>query len=544
LERLGRKQFLKWRFCQRPIGWHGQNGGIKQRMALSPKLDFRQSQSLVMTPQLMQSIKLLQMTHIELDQFIDLEIEKNPLLDRIEAANDDFSDAEPQSQSEHESEDARASDASADEDWFKTGAVDNAENLSSTFDSSLENIFPDDPGRSDDTHVDLAAQWSTSAGETYSAGGSFDIDQVTASRVSLSEHVAEQIALTFSTPADRFIATALADALDESGYLRADVSLLAQNLSVETVHVERILHEMQSFDPAGLFARDLRECLAIQLRLKDRFDPAMEALIDNLDLLARRDFATLKKLCGVDQSDILDMLTEIRMLDPKPGTQFEVSVADVIIPDVLVAATRDGTWGIELNPAAQPRLIVNNDYYAEVNPSIKGEEKTFLSDCMQSANWLVRSLDQRARTILKVTQEIVRQQDGFLRHGFTHLKPLNLRTVADAVGMHESTISRVTANKFMATPRGVFELRYFFNASIASSEGGDAHSSESVRHRIRQMIDAEKPDDVLSDDAIVDALKKDGVDIARRTVAKYRESMNIASSVQRRREKKARLSAR
>ncbi|KAB0572539.1 RNA polymerase factor sigma-54 [Brucella pituitosa] len=513
-------------------------------MALSPKLDFRQSQSLVMTPQLMQSIKLLQMTHIELDQFIDLEIEKNPLLDRIEAANDDFADAEPQSQSERESDDAGTSDASADEDWFKTGAVDDAQNLSSTFDSSLENIFPDDPGRSDDAHVDLAAQWNTSAGETYSAGGSYDIDQVTASRVSLSEHVAEQIALTFSTPADRFIATALADALDESGYLRADVSLLAQNLGVETVHVERILREMQSFDPAGLFARDLRECLAIQLRLKDRFDPAMEALIDNLDLLARRDFATLKKLCGVDQSDILDMLTEIRMLDPKPGTQFEVSVADVIIPDVLVAAARDGTWGIELNPAAQPRLIVNNEYYAEVNTSIKGEEKTFLSDCMQSANWLVRSLDQRARTILKVTQEIVRQQDGFLRHGVTHLKPLNLRTVADAVGMHESTISRVTANKFMATPRGVFELRYFFNASIASSEGGDAHSSESVRHRIRQMIDAEKPDDVLSDDAIVEALKKDGVDIARRTVAKYRESMNIASSVQRRREKKARLSAR
>lgn len=359
----------------------------------------------------------------------------------------------------------------------------------------------------------------------------------------MSEHVAEQITLTFSKAADRFIATALADALDESGYLRVDIVGLAQNLGVETVEIERVLGMMQGFDPAGLFARDLRECLAIQLRLKDRFDPAMEALIDNLDLLARRDFATLKKLCGVDQADILDMLTEIRMLDPKPGALFEISVADAIVPDALVTPSRDGGWTIELNAAAMPRLIVNNEYYAEVSTSVKAEEKAFLSDCMQTANWLVRSLDQRARTILKVTQEIVRQQDGFLRHGVTHLKPLNLRTVADAVGMHESTISRVTANKFMATPRGVFELRYFFTASIASSEGGDAHSSESVRHRIRQMIDAEKPDDVLSDDAIVDALKKDGVDIARRTVAKYRESMNIASSVQRRREKKARLSA-
>lgn len=283
--------------------------------------------------------------------------------------------------------------------------------------------------------------------------------------------MAEQIALTFSATMDRFIATALADALDESGYLRVDIVGLAQNLGVETVEIERVLGVMQTFDPHGLFARDLRECLAIQLRLKDRFDPAMEALIDNLDLLARRDFATLKKICGVDQADIIDMLTEIRMLDPKPGALFEISVADAIVPDVLVTPSRDDGWAIELNAAAMPRLIVNNEYYAEVNASVKAEEKAFLSDCMQTANWLVRSLDQRARTILKVTQEIVRQQDGFLRHGVTHLKPLNLRIVADAVGMHESTISRVTANKFMASPRGVFELRYFFNASIASSEG-------------------------------------------------------------------------
>ncbi|MBA8817755.1 RNA polymerase sigma-54 factor [Ochrobactrum sp. P6BS-III] len=523
-------------------------------MALSPKLDFRQSQSLVMTPQLMQSIKLLQMTHLELEHFLDLEIEKNPLLDRIEAANDDFAGADvarddDRSSASGDPTDDRQSDEDGlfDEgqaDWFKTDAPDAAENLSTTFDSSLENIFPDDPGRYDEINPDLAAQWKSSTLDAYSSGsgGGYDLDQVTASRVSLADFVGEQIALTFSQTSDRFIAMALADALDESGYLRVDIIGLAQNLGVETAQVERVLAVMQSFDPPGIFARDLRECLAIQLRLKDRFDPAMAALVDNLDLLARRDFATLKKLCGVDQADILDMLSEIRTLDPKPGALFEVAVADAIVPDAVVTPSRDGGWAIELNPAAMPRLIVNNEYYAEVSASVKAEEKTFLADCMQTASWLVRSLDQRARTILKVTQEIVRQQDGFLRHGVTHLKPLNLRMVADAVGMHESTISRVTANKFMETPRGVFELRYFFTASIASSEGGDAHSSESVRHRIRQMIDAEKPDDVLSDDAIVDALKKDGVDIARRTVAKYRESMNIASSVQRRREKKAKLS--
>ncbi|EFM56989.1 RNA polymerase factor sigma-54 [Brucella inopinata] len=498
-------------------------------MALSPKLDIRQSQSLVMTPQLMQSIKLLQMTHIELDQFLDMEIEKNPLLDRIEADSDDLAVGEPASGADDPTESAD------DDDWFQTEGAGAAENLSATFDNSLENIFPDDLGSSQE-------QWKPSAGEGAFSGNGYDIDQVTAGRLSLSDYVAEQIVLGFSKAADRFIATALADALDESGYLRIDIVGLAHNLGIETAEIERILGVLQGFDPPGLFARDLRECLAIQLRLKDRFDPAMEALIANLDLLARRDFATLQKICGVDQADLIDMLAEIRALDPKPGARFEVSVADTIVPDVLVFSARDGGWAIELNPATMPRLIVNNEYYAEVSGSVKAEEKAFLTDCMQTASWLVRSLDQRARTILKVAQEIVRQQDGFLRHGVAHLKPLNLRMVADAVGMHESTISRVTANKFMATPRGVFELRYFFTASLASSEGGDAHSSESVRHRIRQMIEAEKPDEVLSDDAIVDALKRQGVDIARRTVAKYREAMNIASSVQRRREKKARFS--
>ena len=507
-------------------------------MALSPKLDIRQSQSLVMTPQLMQSIKLLQMTHVELEQFLNLEIERNPLLDRIEAANDDFSGTDALEEADEPLDDVQPS-ANAEGDWFRTEVTDDAESLSSTFDSSLENIFPDDPGQSDVVMPERDSEWHCLNLDAPISTGSYDIDQVTAVRVSLRDHVAEQIALGFADPADRFIATALADALDESGYMRGDIYAMAEQLGVETGEIERILRLVQGFDPPGIFARDLRECLAIQLQQKDRLDPAMATLIDHLDLLARRDFAALKKICNVDQADLFDMLAEIRTLDPKPGAQFEVAVAEAIVPDAVITPTNEGGWAIELTPAAMPRLIVNNQYYAEVSASVKGEEKTFLSDCMQTASWLVRSLDQRARTILKVTQEIVRQQDGFLRHGVTYLKPMNLRNVADAVGMHESTISRVTANKFVATPRGVFVMRYFFTASIASSEGGDAHSSESVRHRIRQMIDAEKPDDVLSDDAIVEALKKDGIDIARRTVAKYREAMNIASSVQRRREKKA-----
>ena len=297
----------------------------------------------------------------------------------------------------------------------------------------------------------------------------------------------------------------------------------------------------QTFDPAGIFARDLAECLALQLDARDRFDPAMRALVANLDLLARRDFQALKRICGVDEDDLLDMLAEIRALDPRPGTAFSGGTTDTIVADVEVRAASDGSWTVELNADTLPQRTGRPDLFRPGRrPHAKNQaEKEFLAECLQNANWLTRSLDQRAKTILKVASEIVRQQDAFLVHGVRHLRPLNLRTVADAIGMHELTVSRVTANKYMLTPRGVFELRYFFTASIASSGGGDAHSSEAVRDRIRQMIDEEKPVDVLSDDAIVDMLRKNGVDIARRTVAKYREGMNIPSSVQRRREKRA-----
>jgi len=517
-------------------------------MALSPKLDLRQSQSLVMTPQLMQSIRLLQMTHIELEHFIDLEIEKNPLLERIEPANDDIaSDGRAGSDrsdmaggADDSAFDAEESSGGEQIGWLDRGAPD-ADAISETFDSSMENVFPDDPGRYEQIAPDLASQWRSSGGDGYVCGGGegFDIEQVTAHRVSLRDHVGEQILFAISDPAQRLIAAELADHLDDMGYLRADLSEVAGRLGAELPVVETVLAVLQTFEPAGLFARDLAECLAVQLRQKDRFDPAMQALVANLELLAKRDFLTLKRLCGVDQSDLLDMLAEIRLLDPKPGALFAVGVADAIVPDVNVLPAHGGGWEIELNPAALPRVLVNQDYYATVARGAGPQEKDFLSECLQNANWLTRSLDQRARTILKVAREIVRQQDGFLIHGVSHLKPLNLRMVADAIGMHESTVSRVTANKYMLTPRGVFELRYFFNAAIASAEGGDAHSSEAVRHQIRQLIERESPDSILSDDAIVDILNRDGVDIARRTVAKYRESMNIPSSIQRRREKKA-----
>lgn len=496
-------------------------------MALAAKLQLRQSQSLVMTPQLMQSIRLLQLTHVELERFIDEEIERNPLLERAEP-RDDAADQ------------AQKTEVMPDADWQDGEPGWSAEAMSEKLDTSLENLFPDDPGTREHIGPNLSAQWKSAGGGSSPVSEGFDMEDVAAATVTLRDHVGAQVALAFADPAARLIAAELADNLDDTGYVHADLGEIARRLGADDALVADTLAVCQTFEPAGIFARNLAECLSLQLAVRDRLDPAMRALLANLELLAKRDFQSLKRLCGVDEEDLLDMLAEIRALDPRPGMAFSGGTSDSIVPDVEVRAASDGSWTVELNPETLPRVLVDNVYFAQISTQTKDQaEKDFLSDCLQSANWLTRSLDQRARTILKVASEIVRQQDAFLVHGVRHLKPLNLRTVADAIGMHESTVSRVTANKYMLTPRGVFELRYFFTASIAAAGGGDAHSSEAVRDRIRQLIGEEKPEDVLSDDAIVDILRENGVDIARRTVAKYREALNIPSSVQRRREKRA-----
>lgn len=489
-----------------------------------------------MTPQLMQSIRLLQLTRQELDHFIDNELERNPLLEREDENGPAGDDA---------GELPEASDGQSDSDDWLRDDIAPAAQMSDTFDTSLDNLYPDDPGRGDGDIVapDLLNNWksATPAG----GGGSFDgdysdLEDTAAQMATLRDHVEEQIVLTRFSPSERLIALDLADQLDDAGYIQGELEVTAERLGATPAEVTAVLERLQQFDPAGIFCRDLGECLAIQLRRKNRFDPAMEALVANLDLLAKRDFHALRRICGVDEADVLDMLTEIRALDPKPGTIFSSGTATPVVPDVIVSPAPDGSWAIDLNPDAMPRVLVNQSYHARVRTKVHSEDdKAFIADCLQSANWLVRSLDQRARTIVKVTAEIVRQQDGFLVHGVSHLRPLTLKAVADAIGMHESTVSRVTANKYVMTPRGIFELRYFFTVALASAGGGDAHSAESVRHRIRDLIDSEQPSKILSDDAIVEILQSGGIDIARRTVAKYREAMNIASSVQRRREKKA-----
>lgn len=509
-------------------------------MALAAKLQLRQSQSLVMTPQLMQSIRLLQLTHVELQAFIDVEIERNPLLERM-SGDTDLED------SAAEVDASGGSDASGE--WFETDIPPTAETMADRFDSSIDNLYPDEPGSAERCGPGLADQWKSAGGagagsSTRGSSDGYDIDDFANSKVSLREHVSEQIAFAFETTADRLVAAELAGELDESGYFRGDLDDIAKRLEIPRRTVLSILDTCQSFEPTGLFARDLAECLGLQLRAKDRLDPAMAKLVANLELVARRDFVTLRRLCGVDAEDMVDMIAEIRGLDPRPGSAFTTGVAEIVIPDVIVRAASDGSWLVELNADTLPRVLVDNAYFAQVSSrATETRDREFLSECMQNANWLSRSLDQRAKTIMKVATEIVRQQDAFLAHGVRGLRPLNLKTVADAIGMHESTVSRVTANKHMHTPRGVFELRYFFTAAIQSVEGGESHSSESVRDRIKAMIDAEGTENVLSDDSIVDMLRKAGIEIARRTVAKYRDALRIPSSVQRRREKTAVLAA-
>ncbi len=518
-------------------------------MALAAKLMMRQGQSLVMTPQLLQAIKLLQLSSQELTAYVEQELERNPLLERADD-NTPSGEALPESGKDNDGGGDGGDDGGdlvaeqMEGDWASENLDVDASALeeklgteiSNTFDADAPAVAPQSPDIADTSLS--ATSWTGSGGE---AGGEApNLEAYVAAEVSLAEHLNKQLAIAVTDPADLLIGQAIVDSIDETGYMREAIPELAARLGAAPERIERVLGVIQSFDPAGIGARDLAECLAIQLRERDRFDPAMEAMIANLPLLAKREFDQLRKICGVDQADIVDMVGEIRELDPKPGRAFGGAPVQTAVPDVTVRPAADGSWNIELNPEGLPRVLVNQTYAAKVSGETSKEaEKTFIAECLQNANWLTRSLEQRARTILKVATEIVRQQDAFFAEGIEHLRPLNLKMVADAIGMHESTISRVTSNKYMATHRGLFEFKFFFTASIPASGEGEAHSAESVRHKIKQLIDQEKPDAILSDDAIVACLKQVNIDIARRTVAKYREGLHIPSSVQRRREKSA-----
>lgn len=516
-------------------------------MAISTKLEMRQSQSLVMTPQLMQAIKLLQMSNLDLVSYVEAELERNPLLEKGDGEPAEPNSGEASGASEQSPELPDAGTGSGDEpnsgDWMQNDLETGSEAIASRMDTDLGNVFPDEPGvpASPDPAL-LKSGDSYKNASSGAASEDYNLEAFVAEEASLGTSLEEQMHLALSDEADRLIAGHLINSLDENGYLYLDLEDTAEQLGVEAERVETVLTVLQSFEPAGVFARNLAECLKLQLIDKNRFDPAMEALIDNIELLAKRELAALKKICGVDDEDLVEMIAEIRALDPKPGSVFGSSLVQPVVPDVFVRPANDGTWAVELNSDTLPKVLVNQTYFAKVIKTARNEtEKEYLTESLQTANWLAKSLDQRAKTILKVSTEIVRQQDGFLTYGIAHLRPLNLKTIAEAISMHESTVSRVTSNKFMSTPRGIFELKYFFSSAISGTADGDSHSAEAVRHRIKQMIDAEDPKAILSDDTIVKILKDDGIDIARRTVAKYREAMKIGSSVQRRREKNTKI---
>lgn len=507
-------------------------------MAISQKLELRQGQGLVMTPQLMQAIKLLQLSSLDLAAYVEAELEKNPLLERAEPEEPRAAEESAPSADSGETNAASPGGSERGEppEIVRPGSEDPA-------DGNFEQNFPDDSAdiapRTQAAETPGYSEWA-GVGPGGRDEGTYDLEAFVSAETTLADHLGRQLTLVVMEPVKRMIGQYLINLVDEAGYVRGELPATAEKLGAPLADIEAVLSVLQTFDPPGVCARDLAECLMIQLKERDRYDPAMAALVANLDLLAKRDFAVLRRVTGVDEEDLNDMIGEIRRLNPKPGLSFGGGVVQPVVPDVFVRAAPNGEWNVELNADTLPRVLVNQNYYASVSKTAKTDkEKTYLADCLQTANWLTRSLDQRARTILKVSAEIVRQQDAFLAHGVQHLRPLNLRIVADAIGMHESTVSRVTANKYMATPRGIFELKYFFSSSIAAADGGEAHSAEAVRDRIKRMIDAEAADEILSDDTIVHRLKSDGVDIARRTVAKYREAMRIPSSVQRRREKQA-----
>ena len=499
-------------------------------MALAPRLELRQSQQLVMTPQLQQAIKLLQLSNLELAEFVAEQLEENPFLEADESPAD-------APEERRGAKDSESTETVSNDEVDLTSAAASKE-AQDSIDAEYEDIDPSSTGSDSANQEYQTNEWANTGSGGLPAGDDRQFDAALSREITLSEHLTEQLHVATRDPAQLFVGAYLIDLIDEAGYLRDSLEDVAERLGADLADLKTVHAIITTFDPCGVGARDLKECLSLQLKEADRCDPVMQAFLDNIELLAKGDLKGLMRATGADEDNVRDMVAEIRALTPKPGYAYGGGAVQAVAPDVFVRKSADGGWKIELNSDTLPRVLVNRHYYTEVSSArANDEDKNYVADQFANANWLAKSLDQRARTILKVSSEIVRQQDGFFAYGVKHLRPLNLKTIADAIEMHESTVSRVTSNKYMATPRGLFELKYFFTASIASSSGGEAHSAEAVRFRIRELIDAETPKAVLSDDKIVEILQAEGIDIARRTVAKYRETLNIPSSVQRRRAK-------
>lgn len=489
-----------------------------------PHLDLKQTQSqqLVMTPQLQQAIQLLQMNNLDLAAFVEGELEKNPLLEKDETTPEDGVDLD------------LADEGSAQDSGGE------ADNIQDQFDDSWTGNEQETPVHEQD-HSASSLHIEGQGGSSSFDFSDYNFENHVSQDKSLREHLTEQLMISCAEPRDRMIGGLLIDHLSESGYLRITPEALAQQLGCSLERVERLLALMKGFDPTGVFASDLQECLALQLEEKGALDAPMRALLAHLPLLGRHDYAKLCDLCGVNETYLHDMIAELRMLNPKPAALFDHVVAQTAVPDIFMRRrpkNLGGGWRVELNQDTLPRVLVNQEYYTIVSEgAVRKEDKTYLSNQLQAASWLVRALDQRAQTILKTAAAIIEEQEAFFNYGIEFLRPLTLKDIAGAIEMHESTVSRVTTGKYIGTPRGIFELKFFFSTALVS-ESGAAHSAEAIKARIKALIDAEDPKKILSDDKIVALLKEEGIDLARRTVAKYREAMTIGSSVERRRQKK------
>ena len=473
-------------------------------------LQIKQSQNMVMTSQMQQSIKILQMTTTDLLPYINQQIEENPFLeagdgDVVEQTDSsELTNNEPSEVSEHE------------QVW------DDDDVSPAVYESESFNYEGVGSGKSD----------------AY-ASGENPIEQLEGDGITLKEHVIDQINMEIPDPLQKFIALNLTDMLDENGYINSDLSENAKLLQCDEQQLLEVLSKLQSFEPAGIFARSLAECLSLQLKEKDRLDPTMQIFIENLELLGKRDFKLLKKKCRVDDEDLAQMCLEVKALNPKPGNIFSVDRIQVIQPDIFLKKGEGSGWLLELNSDALPKVLVSRKYYSTITKQVDDKDsKKFMSQQFNTANWLSKALDQRANTILKVATEIVSQQDKFFRKGIHYLKPMVLSDIAQGIDMHESTVSRVINGKYIATNSGMYELKYFFSSCVGSSSGEEDVSSKRIKYMIKELIDGENSKAVLSDDKIASILKAKGVSVARRTVMKYREGMNIGSSVQRRREKK------
>ncbi len=487
---------------------------------MKQSLQLKLGQHLTMTPQLQQAIRLLQLSTLELQHEIQEALDSNPLLDLIEQGDGDDAATGAGAGSEQESGALSAADAPE---------PDVAEHVAAE-------AIPTD--LTVDTNWDDIYETTTSAAGGGTDDDGADFESYTAAATTLADHLLWQLNLTPMSDIDRAIATALIDAIDTDGMLGASVEEIAASVtpdgSVEIDEVLAVLHRIQHFDPPGVAARDLRECLLLQLAQRAD-DPVVRlacTVVDrHLQLLGARDYATLLRRLRVGETELKAAIDLIRQLNPRPGSALGATASEYIVPDVLVGK-RNGRWTVELNPDIAPRLRINAQYAALIRRADSSADNVFLRDNLQEAKWFIKSLQSRNETLLKVATCIVERQQGFLEHGPEAMRPMILHDVATAVNMHESTISRVTTQKYMYTPRGIFELKYFFSSHVATAAGGEC-SSVAIRAIIRKLVAAENPRKPLSDSKIAEVLEEQGINVARRTIAKYREALSIPPSNER-----------